>query len=144
MRLGLGSRPFEKGLLKAAAPIVLQRKLVQPGLTPAGGGRGAAGLTEHNHQHRCNPVLPGWVFKLYFCFTFPVIKARTATAPPLALFALPVVLISHRLDPEPAAGPKGELQSLVQKRPASIAPSRGRRRCCRGIRAARATRKEQT
>lgn len=45
MRLGLGSRPFEKGLLKAAAPIVLQRKLVQPGLTPAGGGKGAAGLT---------------------------------------------------------------------------------------------------
>lgn len=57
-----------------------------------------------------------------------MIKARTATAPPLALFALPVVLISHRLDPEPAAGPKGELQSLVQNRdlPASLPAGAGR------------------
>lgn len=55
-----------------------------------------------------------------------MIKARTAAAPPpLALFALPVVLISHRLDPESAAGPKGELQSLVQNRDLSASLQAG-------------------
>lgn len=70
------------------------------------------------------PVLPGWVFKLYFCFTFPVIKARAASPP--ALLALLVVLILHLLDPESATGPKGKPRGFLQSTDLSAAlESRG-------------------
>lgn len=62
--------------------------------------------------------MPGcfFFFKLYFCFYLSSDQSKGSRSAPPSLSALPVVLILHPLDPEPATGPKGEPPSLLPTR----------------------------